>query len=103
MREIYEDREGNIWFATAKGVQRYDGYGNARVHKYTGDGELIKSWGRPGTGPGEFDLPHCVRVDKHDRLLVADRTNNQIQFSDTDGNYLHEWTSLHRRRDRVHR
>lgn len=72
-----------------------DGYGNARVHKYTGDGELVKSWGTKGTGPGEFDLPHCVRVDKHDRLLVADRENNRIQFFDTDGNYLHEWSGLH--------
>jgi len=72
-----------------------DGYGNARVHKYTPEGALIKSWGTRGTGPGEFDLPHCVRVDKHDRLLVADRANNRIQFFDTDGNFLHEWTGLH--------
>ena len=50
-----------------------DGYGNARVHKYSPDGELIKSWGQPGTGPSEFDLPHCVRVDPRNRLMVADR------------------------------
>ena len=72
-----------------------DGYGNARVHKYTADGELIKSWGEPGNAPGQFELPHCVRVDKHDRLLVADRSNNRIQFFDTEGNYLHEWDGLH--------
>ena len=68
-----------------------DGYDNARVHKYTADGQLLISWGSPGTGPGEFDISHCVRVDRDDRVLVCDRTNNRIQLFDTDGNYLEEW------------
>ena len=25
-----------------------DGYGNSRIHKYTGDGKYISSWGEPG-------------------------------------------------------
>ena len=68
-----------------------DGYGNARIHKYSPDGELIKSWGTPGDGPGEFDLPHCVRVDPRNRLMVADRSNNRIQFFTLDGEYIDEW------------
>ena len=72
-----------------------DGYDNARVHKYTPDGKLIKSWGEPGTGPGQFDLVHCVRIDKDDKLWVLDRENNRIQFFDTEGNYQGEWTGLH--------
>ena len=71
-----------------------DGYGNARVHKYSPNGELIKSWGQPGTGPGEFDLPHCVRVDPRNRLMVADRENNRIQFFTLDGEYIEEWGDL---------
>ena len=71
-----------------------DGYGNARIHKYSPDGELIKSWGNPGSGPGEFDLPHCVRVDPRNRLLVADRENNRIQFFTLDGDFIQEWTDL---------
>ena len=71
-----------------------DGYGNARIHKYSPDGELIKSWGKPGTGPGEFDLPHCVRVDPCNRLMVADRENNRIQFFTLDGEYIEEWGDL---------
>ena len=71
-----------------------DGYGNARVHKYSPDGELIKSWGQPGTAPGEFDLPHCVRVDPRNRLMVADRENNRIQFFTLDGEYIEEWGDL---------
>ena len=71
-----------------------DGYGNARVHKYSPDGELIKSWGTPGAGPGEFDLPHCVRVDPRNRVMVADRSNNRIQFFTLDGEYIEEWGGL---------
>ena len=71
-----------------------DGYGNARVHKYSPEGELIKSWGQPGTGPSEFDLPHCVRVDPRNRLMVADRENNRIQFFTLDGEYIEEWGDL---------
>ena len=71
-----------------------DGYGNNRIHKYSAAGAWIKSWGTPGRGPGEFDLPHCVRVDRHDRVLVADRSNNRIQFFDPEGNYLMEWTGF---------
>jgi streptogramin lyase len=71
-----------------------DGYGNARVHKYSPTGEHIKSWGEWGTGPGQFELSHCVRIDKEDRVWVCDRTNDRIQIFDTEGNYLTEWTGL---------
>jgi sugar lactone lactonase YvrE len=71
-----------------------DGYGNARVHKFSPEGELLLSWGERGTGPGQFELSHCVRIDKHDRVWVCDRTNDRIQMFDTDGNYLTEWTGL---------
>lgn len=71
-----------------------DGYDNARVHKYTHDGEYILSWGEYGTGPSQFELSHCVRIDRFDRVWVCDRTNDRIQIFDTDGNYLEERTGL---------
>ena len=49
-----------------------DGYSNARVHKYSPDGELLLSWGERGSGPGQFNLPHCVRVDRtKEGLLIS--------------------------------
>src|SRR5262249_26447339 len=33
--------EGNIFVS--------DGYGNARIHKFSSDGRLLSSWGEPGT------------------------------------------------------
>jgi hypothetical protein len=50
-----------------------DGYGNARVHRFTADGELIQSWGEPGTAPGHFNLPHGIAIAADGRVLVADR------------------------------
>ncbi len=71
-----------------------DGYGNARVHKFTPDGRFIKSWGERGSGPGQFALSHCVRVDRYDRVWVCDRENRRLQIFGADGSYLTEWTGL---------
>ena len=71
-----------------------DGYGQSRVHRMTPDGEVIVSWGAPGTGPGEFDLPHNVTVDKDDRVLVLDRGNSRCQVFNTRGEYVTEWGEL---------
>jgi sugar lactone lactonase YvrE len=71
-----------------------DGYGNARVHKYSPDGELLLSWGERGSGPGQFGLSHGVRVDKDDRVWICDRSNNRLQIFDTEGRFLTEWTGL---------
>jgi sugar lactone lactonase YvrE len=65
-----------------------DGYANARVHKFTAGGQLIKSWGGPGTGPGQFNLPHGCWIDKNDRLLIADRENDRIQVFTQEGEYI---------------
>jgi hypothetical protein len=56
-----------------------DGYGNCRVHHFSPDLELLDSWGTPGSGPGEFRLPHGVCLLADGRLLVADRENERIQ------------------------
>ena len=50
-----------------------DGYGNPSVHRFTGDGEYISSFGAPGNGQGEFSVPHSVRVANDGRVYVCDR------------------------------
>ena len=68
-----------------------DGYGNARVHKFTPEGEYMFSWGQPGAGDGEFYLPHDIIIDKEDILYVADRENFRVQIFDQDGKYLDQF------------
>jgi hypothetical protein len=77
-----------------------DGHGdkdsNARIVKFTKDGKFIKTWGKKGTGPGEFDMPHGVAFDSKGRLFVADRGNDRIQIFDQDGNFLDQWKQFSR-------
>jgi DNA-binding beta-propeller fold protein YncE len=73
-----------------------DGYGNARVHKFSADGKLLLSWGEPGSGPGQFHLPHGIAVDAEGVVYVADRENSRVQLFTGDGTFLAEWTDVAR-------
>ena len=68
-----------------------DGYANARVHRFTSDGRLLESWGAPGDGPGQFNLPHNALIVDGKRLYVADRENNRVQVFDLKGRPLAQW------------
>jgi 6-bladed beta-propeller len=71
-----------------------DGYGNRQVHRFNATGELERSWGRGGVGPGEFSVVHSCTVDGTDRVLICDRENNRVQVFDYDGAFVAEWTDL---------
>lgn len=86
----------NLAIAPSGELYVSDGYGNCQVHRFTADGELIQSWGTPGTGPGEFYLPHGVWVDDEGRVLIADRENERIQVFSPDGEFMEEWTDVQR-------
>jgi sugar lactone lactonase YvrE len=66
------------------------GGGNGRILKFSKDGKFIKSIGKKGTGPGEFDQPHALAFDSKGRLIVGDRGNNRIQILDQDGKFISE-------------
>lgn len=71
-----------------------DGHGNNRVVKFSKDGRFLMAWGKEGTGPGEFNEPHCLAFDSRGRLFVGDRVNRRIQIFDQDGRYLDEWPDI---------
>lgn len=73
-----------------------DGYGNARVHRFSAERELIQSWGEPGSEPGQFNLPHSVWVHTDGRVFVCDRENDRVQIFSPDGELLGMWTELTR-------
>jgi sugar lactone lactonase YvrE len=69
---------------------------NARILKFDKSGKLIKSFGKFGTGPGEFDQPHALAMDSRGRLFVGDRNNNRIQVLDQNGTFIAEWKQFSR-------
>jgi DNA-binding beta-propeller fold protein YncE len=76
-----------------------DGHGretNARIVKFSRDGQFIKTWGKKGSAPGELDIPHALAMDSQGRLFVADRQNNRLQIFDQDGKFLDQWTQFSR-------
>ncbi|HYL81177.1 MAG TPA: peptidyl-alpha-hydroxyglycine alpha-amidating lyase family protein, partial [Candidatus Acidoferrum sp.] len=76
-----------------------DGYGNARVHRFTAEGKLLQSWGEPGNGPGEFHLPHGIGISPDNRVFVTDRENDRIQIFSREGQFLDMWTHVQRPTD----
>ncbi len=73
-----------------------DGYGNARVHRFSPDGRLLTSWGGPGSDPGEFNIVHNITCDADGWVYVADRENHRVQVFDGNGRYEAQWNNLHR-------
>lgn len=84
----------DVGFAPNGDIYVSDGYGSARVVKYTADGEYLLQWGKRGTGPGEFGLPHNLVVDAQGRVYVTDRDNQRIQVFDSKGKFLDQWKDV---------
>ncbi len=69
---------------------------NARIVKFSRDGRFIKTWGKLGTAPGDFNGPHALAFDSKGRLFVGDRSNNRIQVFDQNGKFILEWKQFGR-------
>jgi hypothetical protein len=71
-----------------------EGHANAEVDgagvQVRQQGKLVKTWGKLGTGPGEFDQPHALAFDSKGRLFIGDRNNNRVQVFDQEGNFISE-------------
>jgi sugar lactone lactonase YvrE len=71
----------------------------SRISQFSKDGKFIRSWGRLGSGQGEFKTPHALAYDSRGRLYVADRGNNRVQVFDQEGRFVTEWSQFGRPSD----
>jgi hypothetical protein len=81
----------NIAIAENGDIYIGDGYGAYRISHYKKNGEFIRTFGEHGKKPGQLWRPHGLIVDKRrgkEELLVADRTNNRLQYFSMEGKYL---------------
>jgi sugar lactone lactonase YvrE len=93
------NRPTDVDFAPEGDFYVSDGYGNSRVHHYDPQRRLIRSWGEPGSGPGQFKLVHDVWFDTRGgrrRVWICDRENNRLQLFTPEGEFVEEKTGYWR-------
>lgn len=85
------NRPTDAWISPVSGDTFVtDGYGNSRVHRFRPDGSHVLSWGEPGSGKGQFSLPHNLTILHDGRVVVCDRENFRLQVFDEDGKYIRQ-------------
>jgi outer membrane protein assembly factor BamB len=87
-RVAVDPRNGDVLVA--------DGYGNARVHRYSPDGRHLASWGEAGTELGQFNIVHDIAIDREGLIYIADRENRRIQVFDPEGRFQARWPDFSR-------
>jgi DNA-binding beta-propeller fold protein YncE len=91
----------NVIVAADSSIFVTDGYGNQRVVKFDKDGKFVKAWGKVGTAPGEFRIPHALAQDRSGRIIIADRCglgetgckDGRLQVFDQNGQFVTQWTT----------
>jgi hypothetical protein len=69
-----------------------DGYGKSWIHRFNAKGDYVSTFGGPGKERGQTSCPHGLMVDARDpknpMLVVADRSNNRLQYFTLDGRHV---------------
>jgi len=78
--DIQVDTEGNIYVLDS---------GNHRLQVFDKDGKYLRTIGKRGQGPGEFNTPTCLRLDdKTGNIYVVDNMLRKIIIFDKEGKYI---------------
>jgi hypothetical protein len=75
-RDVVVDSRSNIYILDS---------GDAKIQKLNSEGRFIKTIGRKGQGPVEFQLPFSIDINEAGELCVFDYGNGRIQFISPEG------------------
>ncbi len=79
-RDIQVDTEGNIYVLDR---------GNYRLQVFDKDGKYLRTTGKRGQGPGEFNAPHGLQLDdKTGNIFVADFNSMTVIIFEKEGKYI---------------
>jgi hypothetical protein len=79
-RDIQVDTDGNIYVLEN---------GNRRLQVFDKDGKYLRTIGKRGQGPGEFNAPTCLQLDdKTGNIFVTDNTRRKIIIFEKEGKYI---------------
>jgi len=81
LESLSVDNEGNVYVTDS---------GNARIQKFTSDGQFLETWGVRGTDNGEFEYPTGIATYESN-VYVVDREQHRIQVFDSTGKFLQSW------------
>ena len=55
-------------------------YYNSSVSMFTSEGQFLRLFGTKGEGPGQFNGPYGIAVDRDEIVYISDISNNRIQI-----------------------
>jgi hypothetical protein len=70
-------------------------YGNLRVIRFDRDRTFIESWGRFGSGEGEFVQPNDIAVDGEGSIFVADEGGRKVEVFTSSGVHVRSVAAGH--------
>ncbi len=81
-RGLAVDTEGNFYVADTM---------NARVQKFSADGNFLASIGQAGPGEGQLREPNGVAIDGDGNIFTVDALNHRLIKFDSNGSFVKEW------------
>ncbi len=79
-RDIQVDSEGNIYVLDS---------GNHRLQVFDKSGKYLRTTGKRGQGPGEFNAPHGLQLDDETgNIFVADFNSMTVIIFEKEGKYI---------------
>ena len=73
------DGKKNFWIADSK---------EKNIKIFSENGGLIKSIGKGGAGPGEYNAPFCLAFNSSQQIFVGDPSNGRISLLNQKGDFL---------------
>jgi hypothetical protein len=77
--DIVRDSAGNLYILDTD---------NSRIQKLDSEGRYVKTIGRKGQGPGEFQAAHSMDIDDENNLFVFDVRSRRIEVLSPEGKSL---------------
>ncbi len=62
-----------------------------KICVYDDAGNLLRTWGKQGTGDGDFDQPGGICIGADGTVFVADQVNRRVQRFTPEGKFIAKW------------
>jgi len=63
-------------------------WGDTNIKVFDQSGKQVRTIGKKGQGPGEFDTPAYFKIGQNDRIVLLDGRQHRISILNTDGSYV---------------